>query len=203
MSFNGGYINAICLVSILGNPVGYVTGNLTIAGESIEKGQFVLFLHLIVLVFCFLAGSIISGLVIKSQHFKIDRRYISSLILQFMTLFCAMLLLIFGHKQSAYLLALTMGMQNAMTTHYGSALVRTTHMTGTTTDLGILISRWIKGDSIEFWKMHLYVSLIVGFACGAVLGALAYHFFYAVALSLSFLFYIFMMSWLFLNKNSE
>lgn len=195
MSFNGGYINSICLVSILKSPVGYVTGNLTIAGESFAQGSYLTFLHLFALVFCFLVGSIASGLVVKGQNFNIDRRYSASLILQLLAITGAMTLLLYGYHQAGYLLALTMGMQNAMTTHYGTALIRTTHMTGTTTDLGILISRWIKGYPVEFWKIRLYTSLIIGFSCGAIVGVFAYHLFSAYALSASILFYFFMMSW--------
>lgn len=195
MPFNGGYINAICLLSILRNPVGYVTGNLTFAGDSIARGNFLLFFHLVALVFCFLLGSIVSGLIVKSQNFKIDRRYSASLILQFCTVVSAMILLLFGYDQAGYLLALAMGMQNAMITHYGTALIRTTHMTGTTTDLGILISRWIKGHPVEFWKMRLYLCLITGFGCGAMAGALIYHFLHAAALSISLIFYLAMLKW--------
>ena len=197
MSLNGGYINSICLVSILKSPVGYVTGNLTIAGESFAQGGYLTFLHLIILVMCFLVGGVISGLVIKGQNFKIDRRYSASLIFQSLSIISALILLLHGYHEASYLLALTMGMQNAMTTHYGTALIRTTHMTGTTTDLGILISRWIKGSPVEFWKMRLYISLIVGFSLGAILGVFAYQAFSAYALIACVVFYFFMMSWRF------
>ncbi len=192
MSFNGGYINSISLASILKNAVGYVTGDLTIAGAAIEQKQYWLFAHLMLLVVFFLIGSVISGLVIKGQNFKLDRRYSLSLIFQAATVLSAMLLLVHGYDQAGYFLALTMGMQNAMTTHYGSALIRTTHMTGTTTDLGIIISRWIKGYDIEFWKLRLYIFLIVGFACGAIFGALIYSFIHVYGLLLSLCLYIVM-----------
>lgn len=195
MSFNGGYINSICLMSILKNPVGYVTGNLTLAGQSVENGNLVLFIHFITLVLCFLLGSIISGLVIKGQNFKIDKRYSMSIILQIAFLAIAITLLFNGLHKAAYLLSLVMGMQNAMTTHYGSALIRTTHMTGTTTDLGILIAQWLKGYKIKFWKMKLNASLIIGFSCGAIGGTLMYHYFTVSALFFSFVFYFFMLSW--------
>lgn len=197
MSLNGGYINSVCLVSLLKSPVGYVTGNLTLAGEWIEQGQFGLFINLIALVFCFLFGSMLSGLVIQGENFKIDRRYCLSLVLQFVAVLAAMVLLLFHYYQASYLLALTMGMQNAMTTHYGSALIRTTHMTGTATDLGILLGHWLKGYVIARWKIILYISLILGFTLGVILGALGYHLVQAYSLILCALFYLGMMSWAF------
>ena len=33
---------------------------------------------------------------------------------------------------------------------------------------------WLKGKKIEYWKMALYISLILGFTSGAVLGAFMY-----------------------------
>lgn len=193
MSFNGGYINSICLVSILKNAVGYVTGNITQAGDSFEKGHYALFLHLLLLVFCFLIGSVVSGLIIKSQNLAKDHRYTTSLILQLILIVLSMLLLLHNWTAAGYLLAITMGMQNAMTTHYGTALIRTTHMTGTTTDLGILIARWIKGDTIEYWKLTLYVSLIIGFLIGAIAGALLYSQLQIFSLCLSIAIYILML----------
>ncbi len=193
LSFNGGYVSSISLVSILKNPVGYVTGNLTQAGELFEKGEYGLFLHLFTLVFCFLLGSMLSGLIIKDQCFKIDYRYDFSLLLQLGGVIASMVLLFLGFHQAGYLLAAVMGMQNAMTTHYGSALIRTTHMTGTTTDLGILLSYWIKGRKVEFWKMRLYGFLIIGFSAGAIAGALCYSILHAFALSMCALCYIFML----------
>lgn len=192
MSFNGGYINSICLVSILKNAVGYVTGNLTVAGDSFEKGSYLLFLDLIVLVLCFLLGSIVSGFIVKGQNLARDHRYNMSIVLQMIFVFIAMLLLYFNHKEAGYLLAVTMGMQNAMTTHYGTALIRTTHMTGTTTDLGILIARWIKEGSIETWKFSLYLSLILGFLIGAVVGAVFYAWIHIAALLISIFIYLLM-----------
>ena len=193
MSFNGGYINSICLVSILKNAVGYVTGNLTLVGDYLESGKYLLFGHLLFLVCCFLVGSVVSGLMIKGQNLERDRRYHLSLVVQLIVVFVSMLLLFFHHTQAGYLLAISMGMQNAMTTHYGSALIRTTHMTGTTTDLGILIARWIKGYSTEYWKFTLYLSLIFGFLVGAIAGAIIYSWLAALALLLSLFIYVLML----------
>lgn len=191
MSFNGGYINSICLVGILKNAVGYVTGNLTTAGDYLEKGYYGAFFHLFLLVFCFLLGSFLSGLIIKGQNLERGHRYNTSLILQLVLVLLSMILLSLNKLQAGYLLAVSMGMQNAMTTHYGSALIRTTHMTGTMTDLGILISRWIKGYVIEPWKIVLYSSLIIGFSLGAIGGALSYAVWHALALCLSIAIYVF------------
>lgn len=191
------------MLSILGIPVGYVTGNLTISADALAQHHVLAFCYLIVLVICFLAGSTVSGLLVKSQSFKMDKRYTATILLQFFTLLIAAILLSHQHTASSYFLAFTMGLQNAMTTHYGSALIRTTHMTGTTTDLGILIARCIKGEPIEYWKMILYSCLIIGFLLGAIAGAFLYPVFSNKAFILSFLFYIFMLAWPRVQNNEE
>lgn len=193
MSFNGGYINSICLVSILKNAVGYVTGNLTLIGDYFEQGQTLLSFHLLGLVICFFFGCILSGLLIKGQNLERDRRYNLSLLFQLSLVLLSIILIYFNFFEAAYMLAITMGMQNAMTTHYGSALIRTTHMTGTTTDLGILVARWIKGYAVDSWKFILYLSLIVGFLFGSIAGAMLYSWLHIFALFTSVFIYILML----------
>ena len=63
------------------------------------------------------------------------------------------------------------GMQNAMTTNYGSAVVRTTHVTGSITDIGIVLGRIIvKGDYSQLWKLQLLSAFVLSFAIGAGCG---------------------------------
>ena len=148
LPFNGGYINAATLISFLQNSVGYVTGNLTYAGVFLANKEYLIFLKMILLVISFLVGTIISRLIIKNPHYNNDYSYPNNLGLQFILILIAMLLLKHHIKYCEYLLAMSMGLQNAMTTYYGSAIIRTTHMTGTTTDLGLLIAYKIKNKKV-------------------------------------------------------
>ena len=116
---------------------------------------------MILLVFCFILGAFITGLIIKSEYYHKDYRYGLTLIIQAILVCVAMFLMQNGYAYSEYLLATTMGLQNAMTTHYSSALIRTTHMTGTATDLGVLIAHAVKGTILRPWLIFLYILLIV------------------------------------------
>ncbi|MDE5033855.1 DUF1275 domain-containing protein, partial [Francisella tularensis subsp. holarctica] len=51
-------------------------------------------------------------------------------------------------------LALVMGMQNSLTTLFFGGFARTTHMTGTNTELGIEIGRVLRGNMDNLWKIH-------------------------------------------------
>merc|ERR1711981_773115 len=46
-----------------------------------------------------------------------------------------------GHWTAKFLAAAACGLQNAMTTHWGGAVTRTTHVTGLFTDVGLLLGR--------------------------------------------------------------
>ena len=194
MSFNGGYINSICLASLLNNPIGFVTGNMTLIGVNLANAAYWEVADLVGLMLAFFVGCIMSGLIIKDRNFERGRCYSISLSVQFILVVIAMLLLYYHYSQAGFLLAAGLGMQNSMTTHYGSALVRTTHMTGTATDLGIIIGRWIKRDNIEFLKMKLYLILIVGFIVGVIIAALIFTQIQALSLLLSLVIYLLMLT---------
>ena len=183
-------MNAATLISFLHNSVGYVTGNISYAGTYFSEENYVMFLKMIMLVIAFLLGSITSGLIIKSEHYNKDQRYSANLILQLLFVVIAIYLMRYKLSYCEYFLAATMGLQNSMTTHYGSALIRATHMTGTTTDLGILIAHWIKRKNVPFWKIRLYLILIVSFLAGSIIGAVCFAYFQENSLFISIMIYL-------------
>lgn len=192
LSFNGGFINAATLISYIHDSVGYVTGNLVFSGTLFASHEWLLFFEMLLLIFCFLGGAILSGFMIKTELYHKDYRYELNLLVQLVLVVIAMFLMLHHISYFAYFLALAMGMQNAMTTHYGTALIRTTHMTGTMTDLGILLAHWIKGSTVQVWKISLYALLIISFLGGAMLGAWLFIQVHAYSLLLSVLIYLIM-----------
>ncbi|MCF6808646.1 DUF1275 domain-containing protein, partial [Thiotrichales bacterium 19S9-11] len=117
-----------------------------------------------------------------------------NLILQLLLVAISIYLMRYNLSYCGYLLAATMGLQNSMTTHYGSALIRTTHMTGTVTDLGILISYWLKRKHVSFWKIKIYLILIISFLIGSIVGALCFFHFQENSLFVSILIYLIMIA---------
>ncbi len=188
-ALNGGLINGVSILSFLKHPVGYVTGNLTFLGMGVGAGAFQTAIGIFLLVASFLLGSMISGFFIREAHYQKDYRYDIVLAIQCVTVLIALALLKHGSILSGYFLALTMGLQNAMTTHYGSALVRTTHMTGTMTDLGLAISHRLKGYNVPAWKILLYIMLIIGFTLGATASVVLFARLGVWALGISAMFY--------------
>src|SRR5690606_32108012 len=75
-------------------------------------------------------------------------------------------------------LCFLMGLQNALITKASTAIIRTTHVTGMTTDLGIelgraLISRNKADTNINRKKARLHTSIITTFFIGGIIGAFA------------------------------
>ncbi len=80
------------------------------------------------------------------------------------------------------LLCFTMGLQNAIVTKISGAVIRTTHLTGMVTDVGIKLGRLayafasdeLPTASLDVNKLALLMSLIGLFFLGGVTGALGY-----------------------------
>lgn len=174
LSFNGGFINAATIVGFLHYSVSYMTGNIAYFGADILARHFILALRIFGLFFAFLLGAFISGMIVRADQHARDNRYRVNLSLQMALVIFAMLVLGVMHSAGEYVLALVMGLQNAMTTHYGAALIRTTHMTGTTTDLGIEIAKWLKGYRKQAWKIKIYALLLLLFFAGVIVGGFAF-----------------------------
>lgn len=175
LSINGGFVNSITFESFFHNPVGYVTGNITFAASYLASFQVINFVDVVGAIGGFLIGAILSGLIIPYNNYARDNRYNFAFILEALLIFFGMLGLICAVPTSKYLLAVALGLQNGCTTHYGKSIIRTTHMTGTTTDLGIMIAhKLIKRYDIPMWRLLIRLFLLLGFFIGSVLGIIAY-----------------------------
>jgi uncharacterized membrane protein YoaK (UPF0700 family) len=72
-----------------------------------------------------------------------------------------------------YAAACATGLQNAMASAYSGAVVRTTHVSGMFTDLGIYLGHALRGLPINMKRLQLSFLVISGFLCGGIFGTLA------------------------------
>ena len=79
-------------------------------------------------------------------------------------------LLIRGTGWGTSLAAMAAGLQNALASSYSGAVVRTTHMTGIVTDLGVHFGHAIRGEPIEWARVRLLGLLFGSFLVGGVVG---------------------------------
>ncbi len=175
LSINGGFVNSITFESFFHNPVGYVTGNITFAASYLASMQIFNFIDVIGAIGAFLLGAVLSGLIIPYNYYHRDSRYNFAFTIEACLLFLGMFGLILQIPTSKYLLAVALGLQNGCTTHYGKSMIRTTHMTGTTTDLGIMIAhKLIRRYDVPMWRLLIRLFLLLGFFAGSIFGIIAY-----------------------------
>lgn len=73
------------------------------------------------------------------------------------------------HRTLYYFAAAANGIQNGMTSTYSANLIRTTHLTGTSTDIGLIIGQMLRGNMKNLWKFKVLVGLATSFWFGGLL----------------------------------
>lgn len=169
-----GSVNAIGLLGFKHQAVSHLTGTSTLLGLEVANGDVAVSVHLIGILASFVVGAAISGLIVRGTALKLGRRYSVSLLLEGLLLFLAMLSLNAGSDAGHFLASAACGLQNAMASTFSGAIVRTTHVSGLFTDLGVMLGNKLRGELVDKRRVTLYLLLIAGFVCGGSVGAFAY-----------------------------
>ena len=93
----------------------------------------------------FVLGTMASGMIVQQSTLKLGRRYGLALTLESLLLFTAIPFLDASKSIGLYLDLIAMGLQNGMVSAYSGAIIRTTHVTGALTDLGISLGHLLNG----------------------------------------------------------
>jgi len=168
-----GFVNTI-LLSIYHVPVSHMSGAVSMFGNDLIVGDQDHVLRIIGMVAGFLLGAIISGVIIGGTRLKPGRRYGVALMIEGSLLAIATLLVVNQDLLGLSFAAAACGLQNGMASSYLGLILRTTHVTGIVTDIGVLIGHWLRHRTVEGWKLLLLTSLFTGFAAGGVMGATLY-----------------------------
>jgi uncharacterized membrane protein YoaK (UPF0700 family) len=174
LALMAGSVNAIALRGFNHQGVSHLSGSSTLLGVELAAGNFHEVLHLALILASFVVGAVVSGFVIGGESLKLGRRYSLALFGEAALLLAAMVCLNRGSLLGHYLASGACGLQNAMTSTYSGAVVRTTHVTGLFTDLGVTLGLWLRGHRADQRRVVLYFTLIGGFIAGGVVGALGF-----------------------------
>lgn len=174
LTFVAGVINAIGFLSFQHQGVTHLTGSTTLFGIAVAQGKIAEASHLVAVAASFVAGCIASGALIQDGTLKLGRRYGVALVAESVLLFCAVPLLEQTSHLGAYLASCACGLQNGMVSTYSGAVLRTTHVSGAFTDLGILIGHTLRGLAVDHRRIRLCLMLIGAFLLGACAGAAGY-----------------------------
>ncbi len=151
-----------------------MSGPLTILSNEIARSQPQLAFNAFLVVVAFFAGCGLSAAVIGQGALKLGRRYGVVLLLESIMLTLAWWFLTHQRYGGEYLAAFACGLQNAMASTYSGAVIRTTHMTGIVTDLGIALGHFLRRSPIDRRRTGLYAVLLAGFCIGGILGSYGY-----------------------------
>ena len=185
LGFIAGFVNA---AGFLGFSVltTNVTGHAALFAERIALEDWRTAGVVAIWMFLFLAGAFFSGLIVERVGRNRRFSYVIPIILE---IFILLGVALEGFKYNglegakelfAGSLLFSMGMQNALVSMVSGSVVRTTHLTGTFTDLGIELARaFQKGDTnreVLHARINLRLVIIFFFMGGALAGAWLFRF---------------------------
>ena len=188
LAFNAGAINAGGFL-VVGMYTSHMTGFASMVADSLVLGNIKLVLGAVGALLSFTAGAAATAILVNwARQNHLQSEYALPLVIE------AVLLLLFGligatfDRQTPFavpftvlILAFVMGLQNALVTKISSATIRTTHMTGVITDLGIELGKFfywnrtgvpqasqVRANRV---KLKLYAGLLSAFMLGGLVGA--------------------------------
>lgn len=194
LTFVAGALNAGGFLAI-GQYTSHITGMVSAFADQLVLGQFALAGIAAGSWIAFASGAACTALMVNYlRRVGVRNLYAIPLLAE------AMLILLFGtfggalkqHELADVSLAVitlcfTMGLQNALITKISRAEIRTTHLTGLTTDMGIEIGKllyWNRHQADEddgavradLQKLRIHATLIASFLVGGIAGALCFNY---------------------------
>lgn len=169
-----GIINAIGFLSFQHQGVTHLTGSTTLLAIAVAQSDLAGALHLVLVTGSFIVGCIVSGIIVQDSTLKLGRRYGVALAAEALLLCLAVPLLEHGNNFGLYSASCACGLQNGMVSTYTGTALRTTHVSGALTDLGIQVGHVIRGMTPDRLRIRICAVLVGGFFLGACAGALGY-----------------------------
>lgn len=174
LAFIAGMINAIGFLGFRHEATTHMTGTTSLLGIAVAGASVVDFVYFGGMLLAFVAGCALSGFITGNSALQLGRHYGVALSIESVLLFFAVPLLHAHSEVGLWLAAAACGLQNAMASTYSGAVVRTSHMSGIVTDLGMFLGQWLRGAGVDARRVRLYGTLFLGFFGGGVAGALAF-----------------------------
>ena len=174
LAFVAGIINAVALFGFTHQAVTHLTGITSMLAAALASLDTLAALHLAATIGAFMAGAVTSGFIIQDSTLQLGRRYGVALLLEAVVLCIAVPLLERNNLLGMYAASFACGLQNAMVSTYSGAVVRTTHLSGMFTDLGIFLGHAIRGIPVDSRRLSLCFLIISAFFCGGIAGAVAF-----------------------------
>ena len=185
-AFTAGTINIASLLIFL-SFTSNVTGHYAIFAAEISQGNWTQVAVVASWIFLFFFGGFVANLSVI--NFNKKSKYFAHAFPLILEIICLMTVGIYGQlyyqktlAETETLVALMLfatGLQNGLTASISNFSVKTTHLTGTTTDLGILFSMFTKKKFRKnpelIARAKLLMSIMLAYVLGAVFSGLTYY----------------------------
>lgn len=169
-----GMVNVIGYLGFEHQAITHLTGTTSLLAAAVANGDLRAASHLLGVVLAFFSGAALSAVIVQDSTLHLGRRYGVVLAIESMLLLAAVPLFQGGQIWGALAAAMACGLQNAMVTTYSGAVVRTSHLSGMFTDLGIGLGHALRGMPLQPRCLMLSGLIISGFFAGGVIGALLF-----------------------------
>ena len=180
-----GFVNAVALL-VLAFPVGNLTAVTTELGmDSANPTGWLYECHVLAaILFGFLGGTATAGAALAASDTHTGPRHAAVLVTEAALLLLAAIgveetviqakFAAIGVEQTvvqAGLAAAALGLQNGASSSFGGMAIRTTHFTGTITDLGLMLGR-SRQHGIDKWKTAVLTTTLLLFLAGGAAGVM-------------------------------
>ena len=174
LAFIAGLVNAAGYLGFRHESISNMTGNTSLLGVALGKADGGEMAHWTLAIGAFVLGTMLSGMIVQQSTLKLGRRYGVALTLESLLLFAAIPFLDAANSVGLYLASVAMGLQNGMVSAYSGAIIRTTHVTGVFTDLGISLGHLLRGLPVDILRLCVCIVVATAFTLGGVIGTLLF-----------------------------
>jgi uncharacterized membrane protein YoaK (UPF0700 family) len=203
-AFSAGMVNVISVIIFFAF-TSNVTGHYAILAQEIARGNWYEAAIVLLWILSFFFGNFTSNMCVIYGKGRVGRFLAHSipLVLEILCLLFVGIYLQYFYANSLQeteslvgIMLFAMGLQNGLTASISNFAVKTTHLTGLTTDLGLLFSMFTKAeyrnDKDLMNRAKLLLSIVSSYMAGGIIAGVVYYefqttIFYVVALVLLFI----------------
>ena len=199
-AYSAGMVNVISVIIFFAF-TSNVTGHYAILAQEISHGNWYQALVVFGWIALFFLGNFTSNLIVI--NFRKEKAYLAHsipLVLEILCLLAVGSYIQFYYKETLLetelmvsTMLFAMGIQNGLTATISNSAVKTTHLTGLTTDLGILVSLFTKKENRQNPRLRqkwvLLMTIMISYLSGGITAGyiyltIAYNVFYIVCIFL-------------------
>jgi len=181
MAFSAGYANGVCLSGFLNvdansakQSVAGVTGVYTMSAIFLGEKDFQQAGFMFGTIFSVMFGAFVAAIMNpRPIAFEISPRYGPTFLIASVFMALGAIEVLHNNRREFFFTAIANGIQNGISSMYSANLLRTSHLTGTTTDIGLFLGMALRGNRTNNWKLYILIGLAVSFWLGSVSGFFA------------------------------